>query len=68
MVMTEKKLMSRTRSILSQSSKDTKQGDTVPWEPVDKWRAGKAGDTVAVVIISRLPVVCLMRRHLYAHA
>lgn len=27
-----------------------------------QWRAGKAADTIAVVIISKLPVVCLESR------
>ena len=31
-------------------------------ETVDQWRAGKAGDTITVVIYSKLPVVCLVNR------
>ena len=46
-------------SKFSGSCTGTKQGDTVPCEPVYQWRAGKPSDTVAVVIISGLPVLCL---------
>lgn len=30
-------------------------GSPSPWETVNLWRAGKAGDTISVVIISGLP-------------
>ena len=39
-----------------------RQGSPSLGETVDLWRAGKAGDTITVVIYSKLPVVCLVNR------
>jgi hypothetical protein len=49
--------------IKERSTPSTKQqGSPSLGETVDLWRAGKAGDTITVVIYSKLPVVCLVNR------
>ena len=44
------------------------KGHRVLGEAVDGWRAGNAADTIAVVIISGLPVLCVGGGHVAGSA
>ncbi|MBR6946368.1 MAG: hypothetical protein IKH53_00305 [Muribaculaceae bacterium] len=46
---------------------EIKRGSPGLADLVDQWRAGKAGDTIAVVIISELPLYVTLRNGSIAH-
>ena len=56
--------------ILARVRLTQQEGSPCLMETVDQWRAGKAGDTITVVIYSMLPVVSLVKRNVQfrAHA